>query len=165
MDGAKCRRHGKESKMFRRLSWVWGLVALAAVPPALGADSAPQVARPLAYSPTEPDFFIRHGGQGKVTRLTDAKAVEALAGKDSVEKLIKGVDFARETIVLVSWTTAGPPEGMLQHETSKANGETRIVFFVKAPVGALIRGMRARIAADFFVVPKDAKISFDSRER
>lgn len=151
--------------MPRQLFWFLGLVALAGVPEALGADPVPLVVRPLAYSPSEPDFFIRHGGQAKVTRLTDAKAVEALAGKDSVEKLIKGVDFGRETIVLVSWTTAGPPEGMLQHETIKVNGETRIVFFVKAPAGVLIRGMRARIAADFFVVPKDAKISFDSKER
>jgi hypothetical protein len=151
--------------MTRQLLSVFGLIVMASVPAALGADPASLVVRPLAYLPSDPDFFIRHGGQSKLTRLSDAKAVEALAEKDSAGQLIKRVDFDREMIVLVSWTTAGPPEGTLKHETIKANGETRIVFFVKAPAGALIRGMRAHIAADFFAVPKDAKISFESKER
>jgi len=97
--------------------------------------------------------------------MEDAAAVEKLLGKDSASELLKLVDFAKEKVVLVNWSTSGPPEGSLKHEVTGAGKERRLDFYVQGPAGATIRGMRAKIAADFFAVPKDIPVAFDAVER
>lgn len=121
--------------------------------------------RPLAFKPSEGDFYIRFGGQSKVTAIEDVVAVEKLLGRDSAKQLIDRVDFTKEKVVLVSWTTSGPPEGSLKHEVKGVRKERRLVFYVQGPADAQIRGARARIAADFFAVPKVLAVAFDAAER
>lgn len=129
-----------------------------------GTDGSIAV-RPLTFQPSEDDFYIRFGGQGKVTTMANAAAVERLLGKDSAKKLLELVDFKKEKIALASWATSGPPEGSLKHEVKGEGKERRLVFYVQAPAGAQIRGQRERIAADFFAVPMDIAVVFDPAER
>ena len=121
--------------------------------------------RPLAFKPSEDGFYIQFGGQSKVTAMEDGAAVEKLLGKDSAKQFLDRVDFTNEKVVLVSWATSGPPEGSLKHEVKGEGKERRLVFYVQGPAGAQIRGMRERIAADFFAVPKDLAVAFDAAER
>jgi hypothetical protein len=121
--------------------------------------------RHLKFAPKDLTVSFMIGGQSKMTTLTDAAAVEKLVGKDAAKELIDIVDFGKEAIVLVSWTTAGPPDGMLQHELMEKGKDRRLTFFVQGPPGAKERGARARIGADFFAVPKNLAVSFDSKER
>jgi hypothetical protein len=123
------------------------------------------IVRPVPFKPQDPAFFFRVGGQGKVTTLADAAAVEKLVGKADAKVLADKVDFAREMLVLVSWTTSGPPEGVLKHEVKGAGKDRRLTFYVQGPAGAKIRGQRARIGADFFIVPRDIAVTFDPKER
>jgi hypothetical protein len=124
-----------------------------------GKDAKSAV-RALKFAPKDPTVNFKIGGQGKLTELADAEAVEKLVGKDSAKMLLDAVDFKKEQIVLVSWTTSGPPEGVLKHEMK----DGKIQFYVQAP-DAKQRGQRARIGADFFAVPRDAKVAFDAKER
>jgi len=130
-----------------------------------GGNAHITIARPLRFEPNDMDFYIRFGGQNKLTILGSAAAVEKLLGKDTARLLVRLVDFDREKIVLVSWTTAGPPEGVLKHEIKGEGKNRRIVFYNQGPAGVQIRGQRARMAADFFAVPKDMAVSFDAKER
>jgi hypothetical protein len=141
--------------------------ALSAVPRLAaqeGKAAAPAV-RPLPFKPADPTFAFEIGGQSKLTTLADVAAVEKLVGKAEAKALIGQVDFAKEKIVLVSWTTGGPPEGKLRHEVTGAGKDRRVTFYVQAPPGRGPRGLRARIAADFFAVPADLPATFDPRER
>ena len=76
----------------------------------------------LAVGPvpeTDPTIGFKIGGQSKLFTLRDDEAAEKLVGKEAAKGLItNAVDFTMEQIVLVSWTTAGPPDGMLMHETN-----------------------------------------------
>lgn len=142
-------------------------IALMAAEPlkrAGGAEGSITV-RSLAFKPTEDDFYIRFGGQNKVTTMEDGDAVERLLGKDSAKKLLELVDFTKEKVVLASWATSGPPEGSLKHEIKGEGKERRLVFYVRGPAGAQIRGQRERIAADLFAVPRDIAVAFDPVER
>lgn len=141
---------------------VIALATVAGLGVVLGQDAKPKV-RALPFPQGDPDLVARLGGQGKVTRFKDAEAVGALLGP-SAGRMIKAVDFEREAVVLVSWTTSGPPEGMLRYEVKDIGAEAKVVFFVSAPA-ARIRGQRARIAADFFAVPAGAKVLFEPGER
>ena len=78
----------------------------------------------LKFMPKDPTVVFGIGGQGKLTRLADAEAVEKLVGKASTMGLTDLVDFKTEAIVFVSWTTSGPPDGILTHET-KADGSVQ----------------------------------------
>lgn len=122
-------------------------------------------ARALPFKPIDDDFFIRYGGQSKLTTVQDAKTLEKEFGKAQAKALAQLVDFTKEKIVLVSWTTSGPPEGKLTYEIKPDGKDRRVVFFVQGPKGVLARGERARIAADFFAVPKGMAVFFDPKER
>ena len=122
-------------------------------------------ARPIMFAPQDPTVLFRIGGQGKLTTLTDAAAVENLVGKDAAKALVALVDFEKEKLVFVSWTTSGPPEGVLKYEVKKAGKDRRLTFYIQGPVGVKARGQRARIGADFFAVPKNLEVSFDPKER
>jgi hypothetical protein len=123
-------------------------------------DTKPMV-RPLKFAPKDPTINFKIGGMGKLTVLTDAEAVEKLVGQASAKSLTDAVDFKKESIVLVSWTTSGPPEGVLKHEIKK----DAVVFYVQGPPGGGARGQRARIGADFFAIPRDVQATFEPRER
>jgi hypothetical protein len=120
--------------------------------------------RALKFAPKDPASVFSIGGKSKLTRLADAEAVEKLLGekgKADAKALAAQVDFKKEAIVLVSWTSAGPPDGILKHELK----DKRIVFFVQGPPPGKPRGLRARIGADFFAVPRDAEVTFEPKER
>ena len=123
------------------------------------------IVRPLKFSPKDPTVAFTIGGQSKVTLLTDAAAVEKLIGKASAKGLVDLVDFEKEKIVFVSWTTGGPPDGTLTHEIKGAGKDRKLTFFVQGPKGAKDRGERARIGADFFAVPRSVSVTFDPKER
>jgi len=116
--------------------------------------------RALKFAPKDVTILYKIGGLSKLTTLADAEAVEKLVGKESAKGLVDAVDFTKEQIVLVSWTTAGPPEGTLKHEMR----DGKIHFFIQGP-DAKTRGARARLGADFFAVPRDSKVALDPRER
>lgn len=122
------------------------------------------IARPLEFEP-DMDFSVRFGGQSKVMSLKNPAAAEKLLGKEKAKLLARLVDFDREKIVVVSWITAGPPEGVLKYEIKGEGKNRRIVFYIQGPTGVQIRGQRARMAADLFAVPKDMTASFDPKER
>jgi len=111
------------------------------------------------------DFAMRHGGGGAVAVFADRRALVKRFGDPTTIVIAPLVDFAREDVVLVSWTTAGPPEGELVFEVLRERRGVRVAFRVRAPRGAEIRGMRARIGADFFALPKGWKATFDPKER
>jgi len=123
-------------------------------------DSAPTV-RQLKFVAKDPTAIFNLGGKGKLTRLADAEAVEKLVGKDAAKRLIDAVDFTKEAIVLVSWSTSGPPDGKLQQQLKDKN----LQFYVQGPPGGGARGQRLRIAADFFAVPRELNVTFDPKER
>jgi hypothetical protein len=123
------------------------------------------VVKALQFKPKDPTAIFMIGGQSKLTTLENAEAVEKLLGKDNAKDLVGQVDFAKEKIVLVSWTTAGPPEGKLQHEVKGADKDRKVTFYVQGPPGAKVRGQRARIGADFFAVPRDLPVAYESKER
>ena len=77
--------------------------------------------------------------------MKDLAAAEQILTKDDAKNLTAGVDFAKSQVILVSWTTSGPPEGKLTHELKGAGDDRGIVFYVQAPT-AKIRGQRALIA-------------------
>jgi hypothetical protein len=117
--------------------------------------------RGLKFAPKDATINFKIGGMSKLTQLDDAEAVEKLVGKEAAKELIDRVDFNKESIVLVSWTTSGPPEGMLTHEIKKDG----VTFYVQAPKGVKARGQRARIGADFFAIPTGVKATFELKER
>ena len=123
------------------------------------------VVRPLKFAPKDPTATFSLGGQSKLTQCADAAAVEKLVGKDAAKGLVDAVDFEKEKIVLVSWTTSGPPDGSLKHEVKGAGKERKLTFFVQGPAGAKARGQRARLGADFFAVPKSIAVTFEAKER
>ena len=131
----------------------------------LGDKSAKIDVRALQFKPTDSSFFIHVGGQNKVTTLINTASMEKLLGKGNAKALASQVDFGKEKIVLVSWTTSGPPEGTLKYEVKGTGKDCRVTFYVQGPPGATIRGQRARIAADFFAVPRNAVVLFDPQER
>ena len=122
----------------------------------------PLVVRSLKFMPKDPTVIFMYGGQSKIWTLSDAAAVEKLVGKANAKSLVDAVDFTKEAIVLVSWTTSGPPEGVLKHEVKADRG---LQFYVQGPPAGGVRGQRARIGADFFAVPQKLKVSFDPKER
>ncbi len=146
------------SRIFSTSAFVLGLLALM---PATSSAQDAVVVRALKFMPKDPTTAFKIGGQGKLTTCTDAAAVEALVGKDSAKALTDLVDFAKEDLVLVSWTTSGPPDGVLKHEVKGR----KLIFFVQGPGGAGVRGQRARIGADFFAIPKGVTATFEAKER
>jgi hypothetical protein len=120
--------------------------------------------RPLKFMPKDPTKGFSIGGRNKVTPLANAEAVEKLVGKESANGLIDAVNFDKEMIVLVSWSTSGPPDGTLKHEVKGAGKDRKLTFYVQAPA-AKARGERLRLGADFFAVPRDLAVTLEPNER
>jgi hypothetical protein len=130
-----------------------------------GGDNEKTVVRSLKFKPLDPTVVFNIGGQSKLTQLENAKDVEKFVGKGAMKELVDQVDFEKESIVCVSWTTSGPPEGTLKHEIKVEGKDRKVNFFVQGPAGAKVRGQRARIGADFFAVPKNVGVAFEAKER
>lgn len=128
-------------------------------------DGEKIVVRSLKFKPLDPTVVFNIGGQSKLTKLENAKDVEKFVGKGPMKELVDQVDFDKEAIVCISWTTSGPPEGVLKHEIKGEGKDRKVNFYVQGPAGAKVRGQRARIGADFFAVPKNAAVSFEAKER
>jgi hypothetical protein len=141
--------------------------AEAPTPTAPPADVAAKIAvRPLVFKPgANDDFYGRFGGLNTITTLEKAADLETLIGKDSAKQLVGAVDFAKENVVLVSWITGGPPEGVLKHEIKGDGKDRRVVFYIQGPVGVMARGERAMLCANFFAVSKGVAVSLDPKER
>ena len=102
-------------------------------------------------------FIIEHGGIGKVTAWTSAAALrKAFGDVNWVTPLLKQVDFKTEQIVLVGWSTSGPPDGELRSRTSTVRGKEVVNFYVDPPKAARFRGQRAYLGATFFAIPRGA---------
>ena len=130
----------------------------------VAGDKVTKTVRTLKFAPKDASVIFAIGGKSKLTRCDDAAAVAKLlgdAGKAEAKALAAQVDFEKEAIVLISWTTSGPPDGILKREMKNK----QIVFFVQGPAAGGARGQRARIGADFFAVPRDAKVIFEAKER
>lgn len=127
-------------------------------------DGKPQEVRPLKFVPKDPTIGFDLGGKNKVTPLADADAVAKLVGKDSAKGLIDAVNFEKEMIVFVSWSTGGPPDGILKHELKGEGNNRKLTFYVKAP-NVIARGDRLRLGADFFAVPRNVAVAYDPKER
>src|SRR5262245_29067825 len=154
--------------VFAVAAWNPGWVATGAVSEAgeKGKDGKKEEksVRPLKFAAKDVSVIFAIGGQSKLTRLEDAEAVAKLLGdkgKAEAKALAAQVDFKKEALVLVSWTTSGPPDGVLKYEIK----DKQIIFFVQGPPAGGARGQRARIGADFFAVPRDAKVTFEPKER
>jgi hypothetical protein len=130
-----------------------------------GAKEEPIAARPLKFAPKGATVPPTLGGQNKLTVLADVAAVEKLLGKQVAKPLLDLVDLDKEQVVLVSWSTGGPPDGTLQYEVQGQGKERRLRFYVQGPAGAQARGQRLRLGADFFAVPRGVAVTFDPKER
>jgi len=130
-----------------------------------GGDSKASEVRHLVFAPKDPTIALIIGGMNKVTSLTDAEAVEKLLGKNNAKALIASVDFDKEQLVLVSWSTSGPPDGVLRHEMKGDAKDRKVTFYVQGPPGGGVRGQRLRLGADFFAVPRSVTVVYDSKER
>jgi len=76
-----------------------------------------------------------------------------VAGPKGAPQLAKQVDFAKEQILFVRWSSSGPPFGTLRYDV-KAEGKTHVVEFHIQEPKAKVRGEALRIGADYFAVPK-----------
>lgn len=120
--------------------------------------------RALKFTPKDAFLIFSIGGKSKLTRCDDAAALAKLLGNKAAAEakaLAAQVDFTKESIVFVSWTTSGPPDGVLTHEYKNQ----QVTFYVQGPPPGPPRGARARIGADFLAVPRDLKLAFDPKER
>jgi hypothetical protein len=139
-------------------------IAVGALEAQAGKDEK-VVVRKLKFEPKNPRLIFMIGGKGKLTTLEDAAGVEKLVGQDAAKALVDLVDFKKEKIVFVSWTTGGPPDGVLSHEVKGAGKELKLNFYIQGPPAGNPRGQRARLGADFFAVPRSATVTFDPKER
>jgi hypothetical protein len=118
--------------------------------------------RLLRLAPPRPPMTIfTFAGRNEMISFADAAELEKLMGIEAAAGLADQVDFSREKIVLVSWSTPGTPDGTLRYHVKR---DGAIEFFVQGP-GTNFRGIRLRLGADFFAVPRDAKVVFDLNER
>jgi hypothetical protein len=143
-------------------SFILGITVLASSVTASDKDKID--VRTLKFTPKDPTAVFQIGGKGKLTVMTDLAAVEKLVGKDNAKGLAGMVDFNKDQLVLVSWTTSGPPEGTLKYEVKGMGKDRKVIFYVQGP-NAAVRGQRARIGADFFALPKDVPVTFEPKER
>jgi hypothetical protein len=97
--------------------------------------------------------FPPRGAGTNITILESAKDLDKLVGPKGSAQLAKQVDFAKEQILFVRWSSSGPPFGTLQFDV-KAEGKTHVVeFYIQEPK-AKARGESLRIRADYFAVPR-----------
>ena len=98
-------------------------------------------------------IFPPLGGGRKILALDTVQELEKLVGAKAAPQLAKQVDFAKERILFVSWSTSGPPFGTLKFEV-KAEDKSHVVEFCIQEPKAKVRGEALRLGADYFAVPK-----------
>jgi hypothetical protein len=117
--------------------------------------------RTLPFTPSDPAFFHRNGGKPGVLSFKTLKDLGRVLKKAEAQALVAGVNFNTEQVVLVLWTTSGPPDGVLSFRMEQGSGgQQRGVFFVQEPPESQIRGMRFSQSAHFFSVPKNMNVTF-----
>jgi len=140
--------------MLSRLTCVAFAAAVAAVAagtgPAAADEKKPVQVRPLKLTGLR---FMDTGQQ--VTVLKSTADVEKAAGKSAADQVAKLVNFDKEDVVLVRWTSSGPPFDSLEYEV-KGNA---VEFYLKDPTKGGIRGQALRLGADFFAVTKGATVT------
>lgn len=124
----------------------------------VGVSSSTEV-RPLTFESAPADFLSRFGGQNKLTSIEDIATAENLFGKEAAKQLVKSVDFTKEKIVLLSWKIIGPPRGTPFHAIKSEGKSQQILFWVNDRPG----GRMPIWEAEFFIVPKNAAVSFEIR--
>jgi hypothetical protein len=122
------------------------------------------VVRKLKFEP-KPKVIFMIAGKSKLWALEDAAAALKLVGKDAAKALVDLVDFKNEKVVLVSWTTSGPHDGVLSHQVKGTGKDRSLNFYVQGPPAGNPRGLRARLGADFFAVPRTVTVTFEPKER
>lgn len=130
-----------------------------------GSEASQASVRQLPAGVLPNDLAMRTGGLGKTVVWKDRGSLDKDLGRGAAARIGAAIDWASEKVVLVSWTTAGPPEGRLVFRIAGGTRARRVEFFVKAPANARVRGMMARLGADCFVVPRGWSVVFDPRER
>src|SRR5262249_43050285 len=98
-------------------------------------------------------IFPPLGGGRKILALDSLQELEKLVGAKAAPQLAKQVDFAKEHILFVSWSTSGPPFGTLKFEVKAGDKTHAVEFYIQEPK-AKVRGEALRIGADYFAVPK-----------
>jgi hypothetical protein len=121
------------------------------------------VVRKLKFE-LNPKVIFMIAGKSKLWTLEDAAAALKLVGNDA-KALVDLVDFKNEKVVFVSWTTSGPPDGVLSHEVKGTGKDRSLNFYVQGPPAGNPRGLRARLGADFFAVPRTVTVTFEPKER
>jgi hypothetical protein len=101
--------------------------------------------------------------QGKPgARVIDLAEVDKTWGKKAADELKKLYDPEKEDLVVVRWTTGGPPFGTLEWRVGKESG--KIEFYVKEPnvPPGSPRGRALKLGQDFFAVPRGSGVMFGS---
>lgn len=94
---------------------------------------------------------LQAGGSG-ATLFASQEEIAKLLNENAARELGGQVDFTKEQVVWVQWTTMGPPYGSLLHEIK----EGEVVFYVQKPPGRV--GTTPRMGHDFFAVPANVKV-------
>ena len=88
-----------------------------------------------------------------------AAELEKLVGKDPAREMGKQVKFATEQVVIVSYSTGGPPFGMLKHEI-KGKDRKSVEFYVQEPKGLGKRGQALKVGLEYFAVTRGTPVKF-----
>lgn len=110
----------------------------------------------------------RFGRQG-ATIFASLDALDKAHGEKVSVQVKKQVDFTKEDVVVVNWTTGGPPFGTLKYEMKKAKVGMEVLFYVQGPKfppgKPAVRGRALKLGFDLFAVPKKIKVTLERGER
>ena len=102
-------------------------------------------------------------GRSSATVMRNAEDLEKQVGA-AAKALAKQVDFAKEQIVVVSWTGSGAAKLLFDRVTSK--GKTVVEFYVdEPPPDGAPQTLVGRLGLDFFAVPADTSVRFGKTAR
>jgi hypothetical protein len=104
-------------------------------------------------------------GGTSVTVFTSQKEAAKVVGEGVAKQLADQVDFTKEQVAHVQWTTGGPPFGVLQHEVKKTGDAQEVVFYIQGPPAGAARGRALRLGNDYFAIPPKIKATLDPKER
>jgi RNA polymerase sigma factor (sigma-70 family) len=132
------------------------------------AEAAPipgEVARPDATPPptirhleikTDPKVTDNPG----VSIFTTEKEAAAVVGDGIAKQLAEKVDFKKEKVAFVRWSSGGPPFDTLAPEVKKTDDGYVVTFAQKSAVKpGQPRGRALRMGRDYFAVPVAVKVN------
>lgn len=110
----------------------------------------------IARDPKAPLPQDRPGVTVFTTQKEAEAAVDAFTGKQLAEK----VDFTKEKVAYVRWSSGGPPFNTLEAEVKKGDDGFVVTFVQKSSAKpGQPRGRALRIGQDFFAVPTAVKVA------